>query len=323
MKLRLNDDFVIELPIQVCEPLNADFDGDTVAVHLVAPEAADDTYKKMSPRYMNIYKKNLEGIYNFKHEALNGLAVATEVKGKPEEIDNPKEYYNDYAELVKDAELRKRLPINKPIIFDGVIDGIEYKNKKTTYGRLRVSKIVKADIDHIEGLKPYPERINAKTAAKLSLYLYQFPDGVERIKELQEYVLKVVTKAGVVTFDYKTLWADTDTKTYKKICEVADNPKLSDQQKLLILTDLHAKYQKELAGSFSDDLKAELSMANRVKLDSIVDMVSPALIVSGVEEKPVILRNTLMTGLSESDYHSHAISFLMVAYIRNGIIKLH
>lgn len=307
MKIRLNDDFVFELPIQVCEPLNADFDGDAIAIHLVAPEAADDTYKKMSPRYMNIYKKNLEGIYNFKHEALNGLAVATEVKGTQEEIDNPREYYEDYIELVKDAEVKKTLPINKPIIFNGVVDGIEYKNKKTTYGRLRVSKIVKADIDHISGLGSYPERLNAKTAAKLSLYLYQFPDGIERIKELQEYVLKVVTKAGVVTFDYKTLWANTDTETYRKICEVADNPKLSDQQKLLILTELHAKYQKELASSFSDDLKKELSMANRVKLDSIIDMVSPALIVSGVEEKPIILRKTLLTGLDPDDYYSHAI----------------
>ena len=318
MKLRLNDDYVIELPLQVCEPLNADFDGDTVAIHLVAPEAADDTYKKMSPRYMNIYKKNFEGIYNFKHEALNGLAVATEVKGTPEEIQDPKEHYEDYVELVKDAEIRKTLPINKPITFTGTIDGIEYINKKTTYGRIRVSKIVKADIDYIEGLKPYPNRINAGTAAALSLYLYQFPDGVERIKELQEYVLKVVTKAGVVTFDYKTLWTNTDTETYKKICEVADNPKLSDQQKLLILTDLHKKYQKELAGSFSDDLKAELSMANRVKMDSIVDMVAPALIVSGVEEKPVILRNTLMTGLTESDYHSHAIENRSLQSIKNS-----
>ena len=290
----------------------------SVAVHLVAPEAAEDTYRKMSPRYMNIYKKNLEGIYNFKHEALNGLAVATEVKGTSEEIDNPKEYYESYSELVKDAELKKTLPINKPIVFNGTIDDIEYKNKKTTYGRLRVSKIVKADIDYIDGLKPYPERINAKTAAKLSLYLYQFPDGVERIKELQEYVLRAVTKAGVVTFDYKTLWADTDTETYRKICEVADNPKLSDQQKLLVLTDLHAKYQKEIASSFSDDLKSELSMANRVKLDSIVDMVSPALIVSGVEEKPVVLRKTLLTGLSPNDYYRHAIENRSLQSIKNS-----
>ena len=69
------------------------------------------------------------------------------------------------------------------------------------------------------------------------------------------------------------------------------------------------EYQKEIAASFSDDLKAELSMANRVKLDSIVDMVSPALIVSGVEEKPVVLRKTLLTGLTEDQYHRHAISF--------------
>lgn len=31
-KLRLNDTYVIEFPIQVCEPLNADFDGDTVSI---------------------------------------------------------------------------------------------------------------------------------------------------------------------------------------------------------------------------------------------------------------------------------------------------
>lgn len=69
MKLRLNDEqpvdpvtgkettgnvYTIALPIAVCSPLNADFDGDTMSMHLVPPEAAEETYERMSPRYMNV-----------------------------------------------------------------------------------------------------------------------------------------------------------------------------------------------------------------------------------------------------------------------------
>lgn len=47
-----------------------DFDGDTVSVILVPEEAAEDTYKKMSPRYNKIYKKSLKNIFEFNHETL-------------------------------------------------------------------------------------------------------------------------------------------------------------------------------------------------------------------------------------------------------------
>lgn len=68
-KLRLNDEqpvdsvtgkettgnvYTIALPIAVCSPLNADFDGDTMSMHLVPPEAAEETYERISPRYMNV-----------------------------------------------------------------------------------------------------------------------------------------------------------------------------------------------------------------------------------------------------------------------------
>ena len=53
MKLRLNNEYTIAFPIAVCEPLNADFDGDTVSIQLVPEEVAEDTYNKMSPRYVN------------------------------------------------------------------------------------------------------------------------------------------------------------------------------------------------------------------------------------------------------------------------------
>lgn len=308
MKMRLNDDYTIALPIEVCEPLNADFDGDTIAIHLVEESAAQETYERMSPRYVNIYKKTNEPIYRFTHETLNGGALATEFTYEdPEELENPKEFYTDYTELLKDVEVHKKFPLGKPIIFTGKIGSVEYQSKVTTYGRLRVSKIIDADIDKIGIFEKPFERLSAKSASKLSLFLYQFPDGVEKIRELQKYFLMVVTKAGVVTFDFSTLWVDTDTKTYKKICEIADSPELTDKQKLLEMNEAYKQYQQEVEESFNKDLKNELSRANRVKLNSITAMNMPSLIISGVDEKPIITRSTLLSGFTEEDFQYHAI----------------
>lgn len=322
MKLRLNDTYTIGFPIQVCEPLNADFDGDTTAIQLVPPEAAQETYERMSPRYVNIYKKSNEPIFKFSHEALNGGAVATEyVFDDPNELQSPTEYYTDYAQLVKDVEIDKKFSIGKPIVFTGKIGNVDYQSKITSYGRLRVSKIIDADIDKIGIFSNQFERLSAKSAAKLSLYLYQFPDGVEKIKELQKYFLRVVTKAGVVTFDYKTLYADTDTETYKKICNIADSKELTDKQKLLLMTEEFGKYEKEVGASFSDDLKNELSRANRVKLDSIVAMTMPQFILSGVDEKPIITRGTLLNGYTEKDFDYHAIENRSLQSIKVSGVK--
>lgn len=306
-KLRLNNTYTIGFPIQVCEPLNADFDGDTISIQLVPPEAAEETYERMSPRYVNIYKKSNEPIFKFSHESLNGAAVATEyVYDDPEELESPREFYTDYKQLVKDVEIDKKFSIGKPIVFTGKIGSVDYQSKVTSYGRLRISKIIDADIDKIGIFSGPYERISAKSAAKLSLYLYQFPDGVEKIKELQKFFLKVVSKAGVVTFDFKTLYSDSDTETYKRICNIADSKELTDKQKLLLMTEEYSKYEKEIENSFSDDLKNELARANRVKLNSITAMTMPQLILSGVDEKPIITRGTLLGGYSEKDmiYHS-------------------
>ena len=71
MKLRVNDSYAMELPIQLCAPLSGDFDGDQLAIHLIPEEIAEDTMKKLSPRYVRLYKKNLEPINVPSHETLN------------------------------------------------------------------------------------------------------------------------------------------------------------------------------------------------------------------------------------------------------------
>ena len=327
MKLRLVDQDAIAYPIELCGPLNADFDGDTVSVILCPEEVKEDTYRKMSPRYNYIYKKNLKNVFEFNHETLNGLACATEAKGEPEELKDPRHFYSDYIELLKDVEVNRTLDYNTPITFTGTIGSVEYKGKKTTYGRLRISKILDADLDEIKVggeniLKNPYERINAKSAAKLMTYLQSQPKAVEKANELQKYALKVVSLAGVVTFDHSTLYVDADTKTYKRVREIADSTELTDQQKIILLTDVWGKYEKEVEDEFSSDLKQELDMAGRVKMSSIVAINMPQLIISGVDEVPKVTKGNLLEGYSESEYLVHGIENRSLQSIKQSGVEL-
>ena len=67
-----------------------------MAIHLVPdiPEVKEEVYSRMSPRYVNVYRKTDSPIFVPDHEALNGLALASEVVCEdPEEIDDPKEFF--------------------------------------------------------------------------------------------------------------------------------------------------------------------------------------------------------------------------------------
>lgn len=277
-------------------------------------EIKEDTFAKMSPRYTNIYKKNNNPIFVPDHETLNGLALITEVvPKKPEDIDDPKEYFTSYTDLLKAVEVDKTLDYRTPIVFNGKIGDEEYKNKITTAGRLRISKILGADLDKIQDEKgkpicPWPNRISAKSGAKLYQWTYNRPDGgVEIMNKLQKVGLHYVTVCGNVSFDFKTLYVDTNTETYNEMRKIVDNPNLTDQQKLLAVNTKYKDYCKEVQGKFSEDLKDELNRANRVKLASIADINTPQLIISGIGEKVVLNHDSLYNGLSEDQYRYHAI----------------
>lgn len=162
---------------------------------------------------------------------------------------------------------------------------------------MRISKILNADIDTIPGVLEKPlTRLDSDSVAKLVIYMQQFPEYVERMQELQKYALMVVTRKGVVTFDFDTLYANTKTDTYKEIKRISEDPKLTDQQKLLMMNEKYKDYINEVKESIRDDVKKDIKLANRVKIDSITAMVAPSLIVSGVDEKPVITKGTLING---------------------------
>lgn len=304
-----------------------DFDGDTISIILVPEEVKEDTYQKMSPRYNKIYKKNLKNIFSFNHEALNGLNELSEWRpDQPEDLKDPKHYYTDYTELLKDVEVNGKLKYGTPIVFNGKIGGVDYKNKITTYGRLRISKILDADLDLIQvgGEKifdnPY-QAINAKRAAKLTSYLYGQPDGIEKARDLRQVAYKCVTKAGVVTFDYATLYVDTDNKLYKECRAIADSEDLTDQQKLALLTDKYKSYEDSVEKEYSSDLRQELDRAGRVKLASLMDMSKPQMIISGIDEVPIIMNGSLLNGYSEKEYQYHAIENRSLQAIKQSGVK--
>ena len=322
LKLRLNDEapvdqttgrpyqgniYTVGLPVAICSPLNADFDGDTVSLFLVDPSVAEDTLQKMSPRYINVYHKNNTSIYTPSLETLNGLNELSEIRPEqPGDIDDPTEYYSDWKTLVMDVEVKKTLPTTKPIRFTGTIDGQEYDNKITTYGRLKISKAVGADIDLLRLDEP-GRPINGKSGAKLYQFLLGKPDGPERIQELQRIALLEVTKTGVVTFNFANLSVETDTETYRQLRAIVDDPGLSDKDKLLRVTDLYDRYCKEIQGSFREDLKKEVARAGKVKLASLGDMITPQLIISGVNEEVSVNHGSLLSGLSEKEFITHSI----------------
>lgn len=304
-----------------------DFDGDTISIILVPEKVKEDTYQKMSPRYNKIYKKNLKNIFSFNHEALNGLNELSEWRpDQPEDLKDPKHYYTDYTELLKDVEVNGKLKYGTPIVFNGKIGGVDYKNKITTYGRLRISKILDADLDLIQvgGEKifdnPY-QAINAKRAAKLTSYLYGQPDGIEKARDLRQVAYKCVTKAGVVTFDYATLYVDTDNKLYKECRAIADSEDLTDQQKLALLTDKYKSYEDSIEKEYSSDLRQELDRAGRVKLASLMDMSKPQMIISGIDEVPIIMNGSLLNGYSEKEYQYHAIENRSLQAIKQSGVK--
>ena len=107
-------------------------------------------------------------------------------------------------------------------------------------------------------------------------------------------------------------------KDYNKIKDVVDSADLTDKQKLLLVTDLYAKYEKEIEGRFSDDLREELSRANRVKIHSIQDINMPQMIIQGTQEKVVVNKGSLLSGLTEKEYISHSIENRSLQSIKNS-----
>lgn len=309
MKLRLTEDYVMKLPISICSPLNADFDGDALSVQLVPQESAEDTYRKMSPRYVTYYKKSMQPIPTINLETLNGLSVVTDWVPMEDavELTEPRYFYDDYVTLLKDVEVNKKIKVNTPITFTGQVGDVKYQSKVTTYGRIRLSKILGKDIDDLEFTKDPKKRFDAKAATKLSAYLCDFPeDGIEKRKEIQKFCLRAVSLAGVVTFDYKTLFVDCmKTESYKELCDIADSKELTDKQKLCILTEKYEKYEKEIEANFSKDLKDEMERAGKIKVSSITALNMPQFIISGVDEKPIITRGNLLSGYTEHDMVLH------------------
>ena len=222
--------------------------------------------------------------------------------------DKPYHFYDDYVKLLRDVEVDHTIKVGTPIVFTGKAGKVDYQSKITTYGKIRISKILERDMDDLGFTKDMYTRMDAKAATKLSAYLCDFPeDGIEKRRELQKFCLRVVSLAGVVTFSFDTLFTDTNTETYQKLRKIVDSPDLTDQQKTALITPLYDQYQKEVEATFSDDLKNELNRAGRVKISSISSMNMPQLIISGVDEQPIITHGSLLSGMTEDEYRFHAI----------------
>ena len=67
------------------------------------------------------------------HETLNGLCVLSEyVVSDPNELKDPRYFYTDYAQLLRDVEVDKKIKLGTPIVFTGKAGEVEYNSKITS-----------------------------------------------------------------------------------------------------------------------------------------------------------------------------------------------
>ena len=90
---------------------------------------------------------------------------------------------------------------------------------------------------------------------------------------------------------------------------------------MVLLTEKYEQYEREIETSFSEDLKNELNRAGRVKISSISALNMPQLIVSGINETPIITKGSLLTGLSERDMIFHSIENRSLQSIKVSGVK--
>jgi DNA-directed RNA polymerase subunit beta len=84
----------LQIPTSVCAPFGADFDGDTMSIHVpVSEKAAKEAREKMMPEHSLIGARNFELMYAPAHEYVQGAYLATKApkKGLPLTFETEKE----------------------------------------------------------------------------------------------------------------------------------------------------------------------------------------------------------------------------------------
>lgn len=175
-KVKVNDDYVMKLPLLVTKIFGADFDGDTMSFYvLIDKQIQQLALNTMSSQSSWIYEKYNNYLFIPRHEILYGLTLLTKI------VDYDEIYsYNNIDQIKIDLENGK-LYENQKILLNDVI---------TCYGREQIKELLEFDVfnDILNN-----DFISIKNIKLFMSIIDSFDNKIEILQKLQLMSLNAVT----------------------------------------------------------------------------------------------------------------------------------
>ena len=297
MKVKLTNEYVMRLPMAVCVPFNADFDGDAMCFYAVPKIMNDQITQNMSPRNIFYFKKSHKPLFLPTHDMMKGLILGSRVTLIPEEnqlnfesVDKAKQYW---------IKNRRKFKFQHQC---------KIANKTTTLGRAILSDYFGKDIDaYLSDIKA--DGLNAKNVIILYSMLEDFDDRPDRILKIQEFALQVSTLSGSTALTVDEMYFGFDNKNLEEIKAIMNNDLLSHEEKEVKVRELYSQYVKAMTDelvSTRPEVKTALEDTARAKVDQWADMAFVTLNIDTTGNFSVGT-STIANGMNPTDYTRLAI----------------
>lgn len=289
-KVKLTYDYVMKIPMALCKPFNADYDGDAMTYYSIPKKMNSEIVEPLSPRNIFYFKKNHKPLYTPTHEMMHGLILASKVQ-IPDSLDT----FDSFEELNNYKKTHRDFKYQTLVMLEG---------EKTTLGREILSKLFDKDINaYLGGIT---NNINASNCTQLYEQLSDKEDRLDRIQKIQEFCLKLTTLSGSTAPRISELYVGIDHKYIDKIRDIENNESLDQKTKDVTIRNIYEEFQKDLVSRLPEDIKTMVTEASRAKLEQLRDMTIQQLNI-GPEGKFNLSDTTLVSCMAPLDYKNHAI----------------
>lgn len=293
------DEPSIGVPIELCTPLNADFDGDQIAITFITdPEQYKLITENMTLDKLKTYEKNLNNIAVPTHEILLGLYVATDYKHS--------KFNGKSFNTLAEADLAFS---NSEIEFD---ETIKIGQKKDSYGRFKISDIVGTDLINLIGKNP----VDKKNVSKLIAVIYSQPDYIHRLSDLRNFGRTCISLNGM-DVPFRSVYDMNDPKV---------NEILNSDEPVNIIKDRFNEYitdtvKKDIYALPDTNFGDMIKSGARVKDSNLTDIYAPTIKV-GADGKVRMEMDNNYLGTSEETFVAKSLENRRIQQLKRGQVPL-
>ena len=293
------DEASIGIPIELCAPMNADFDGDQCGCSFITdPKNYDFIANNVTADKLLYYEKSNKPIYTPTHEVLVGLYLAS---SNQESVDKGKKF--------------KDLP-NATVAFEA--DEIEYDeiikvgNRKDTYARFRLADIIGSDLDIVIGRN----KINKGNIAKVISVIYSKSDYVKRLSKLKEFGVLCTTIHGI-DIPFSQVYDFND----EKLVEILESDS-TDSVKLDQFNDyIETSVKEQLIKLPNTNLSKLVEIQERIKNSVLAEMYAPTLKLDRKGKFRLEMENQF-GGITESTFVARSLDNRKVQELKKGQVPM-